>query len=65
MASTPAPQTERQRVDDYIAKKLAERRAAAKPAARKQYPLGVSAMGKGFENLYDALGGQPIEEKKK
>jgi hypothetical protein len=65
MAGKTPQQIERDRVDAYMAKKLAERRAGAKQPMPKQYPLGISLMGKRFENLYDALGSEPIVEPKR
>lgn len=48
---------ERKRVDEYYAKRQRERMAARNQPNQKKYPLAVNAMGQGFRNLYDALGG--------
>ena len=47
---------ERKRVDDKYNKGRAEI-IAKKPQKTKTYPAAISAMGTGFQNLYDALGG--------
>lgn len=54
---------ERKRVDEFMNKKLAERRAYQTQQKQQkqqkqqlQYPWAVRAMGPGFQNLYDAVG---------
>ena len=49
---------ERKRVDDFVAKKLAERNVSTKQGEEFDYPLSVALFGQGWRNLYDSLRGQ-------
>jgi hypothetical protein len=54
--------SERKRVDEFMAKAKADRRAAGTKSQERKYPGVVSLMGQGFQNLYDSLSEREVSK---